>query len=47
MYPPFSGKKFKPNRVPFLLATCSETGFLPGLFFYPEDGEGMFLRNVG
>jgi hypothetical protein len=30
-----------------LLATCFHTGFLLGLFFYPEDGGDMFLRNVG
>jgi hypothetical protein len=47
MSPPFSGKKFKPSKVSVLLATCSKTAFLPGLFFYPEDGEGTFLRNFG
>jgi hypothetical protein len=31
----------------FLLATCFLAVFLLGLFFYPEDGGGMFLRNVG
>jgi hypothetical protein len=30
-----------------LLASCFHTGFLLGLFFDPEDGGDMFLRNVG
>jgi hypothetical protein len=30
-----------------VLATCSHTGFLLSLFFDPEDGGDMFLRNVG
>jgi hypothetical protein len=30
-----------------LLATCFYAGFLLGLFFDPEDGGDMFLRNVG
>jgi hypothetical protein len=30
-----------------LLATCFHAGFLLGLFFDPEDGGDMFLRNVG
>jgi hypothetical protein len=29
-----------------LLATCFHAGFLLGLHIYPEDGGGMFLRNV-
>jgi hypothetical protein len=29
-----------------LLATCFHAGFLLGLFFDPEDGGYMFLRNV-
>jgi uncharacterized membrane protein YciS (DUF1049 family) len=29
-----------------LLATCFHAGFLLGLFFYPEDGGDMFLRNI-
>jgi hypothetical protein len=30
-----------------LLATCFDAGFLLGLFFDPEDGGDIFLRNVG
>jgi hypothetical protein len=30
-----------------LLATCFHAGFLLGLFFDPEDGDDIFLRNVG
>jgi hypothetical protein len=30
-----------------LLAACFLAGFLLGLFFDPEDGSDMFLRNVG
>jgi hypothetical protein len=30
-----------------LLATCFHAGFLLALFFDPEDGGDMFLRNVG
>jgi hypothetical protein len=29
-----------------LLATCVHVGFVLGLFFDPEDGGVMFLRNV-
>jgi hypothetical protein len=29
------------------LATCFHAGFLLGLFFDPEDGGYLFLRNVG
>jgi hypothetical protein len=28
-------------------ATCFHAGFLLSLFFDPEDGGDMFLRNVG
>jgi hypothetical protein len=30
-----------------LLTTCFHASFFPGLFFDPEDGGDMFLRNVG
>jgi hypothetical protein len=29
------------------LAICFRPSFLLSLFFFPEDGGGMFLRNVG
>jgi hypothetical protein len=35
------------SKKPALLATCFHAGFLLGLFFDPEDGSDMFLRNVG
>jgi hypothetical protein len=28
-------------------STCFQAGFLHGLFFDPEDGGEIFLRNVG
>jgi hypothetical protein len=31
----------------FRLATCFNPDFFLGLFFEPEDGGDMFLRNVG
>jgi hypothetical protein len=36
-----------PLKVNLLLATCLHAGFLLGLFFGPENGGDMFLRNVG
>jgi hypothetical protein len=30
-----------------MIVTCFRAGFLCGLFFDPEDGGDMFLRNVG
>jgi hypothetical protein len=30
-----------------MLAACFHVGFLLGLFFDPEHGGDMFLRNVG
>jgi hypothetical protein len=30
-----------------MLATYFHAGFLLGLFFDPEDGGDMFLRNIG
>jgi hypothetical protein len=30
-----------------LLGTCFHAGFLVGLFFDIEDGDAIFLRNVG
>jgi hypothetical protein len=34
-------------RADALLATSIHAGFLLGLFFDPEDGGDMVLRNVG
>jgi hypothetical protein len=42
----FQGRRIsQANRAP--LATCFHAGFLLGLFFDPEDGGDMLLRNVG
>jgi hypothetical protein len=30
-----------------LLATCFHAGILLGLFFGPENGDDIFLRNIG
>jgi hypothetical protein len=41
---------FKVNRRfggIFLLATCFHSSFLLDLFFGPEDGGDVFIRNVG
>jgi hypothetical protein len=35
------------SRNSILVASCFHTDFLLGLFFYPEDGGDIFLRNVG
>jgi hypothetical protein len=40
-------KKKKETSMEALLATYFHAGFLLGLFFDPEDGGDMFLRNVG
>jgi hypothetical protein len=38
-----------PSKKPALkqVASSFQAGFLLGLFFDPDDGGGMFLRNVG
>jgi hypothetical protein len=43
--PPSSGSKNNPSKKP--AATWFHAGFLLCLFFKPEDGGNMFLRNVG
>jgi hypothetical protein len=43
--PPSSGSKNKASKQA-LLATYYHAGFLLGLFFDPENGGDMFLRNV-
>jgi hypothetical protein len=40
--PPSSGLNKRPSSACYLL----HLGFLLGLFFTPEDGDGMFLRKV-
>jgi hypothetical protein len=34
-------------QIKDLSVTWVLSGFLHGIFFYPEDGGDMFLRNVG
>jgi hypothetical protein len=46
MSPPTSGPKTNLSKKPALLATFFHADFLLGFFFDPEDGGGMFLRNV-
>jgi hypothetical protein len=49
--PPSSGSKDKLNKPPAWQKMASKDLFHPGfllrLLFWPEDGEDMFLRNVG
>jgi hypothetical protein len=40
------GNSSAPYNIPYLVATCFEAGFLLGLFFDPEDGGDIFIRNV-
>jgi hypothetical protein len=43
---PLSGSKNKPSKKKAKMHVASATGFLLGLFFDPENGGNMFLRNV-
>jgi hypothetical protein len=49
MLPPSSKSKNKPNKKPAYSSACNllHTGFLFSVFFDPEDGGDMFLRNIG
>jgi hypothetical protein len=42
---PFSGSKI--NQTINRLATYFHAGFFVAIYFYPEHGGDMFLRNVG
>jgi hypothetical protein len=46
MSPPSSASKNKLSDKPAWKEVSSKAGFLLGLFFDPEDGDDMFLRNV-
>jgi hypothetical protein len=37
---------FRVEEQAALISTCFQAGFLLSLFFDPEDGGDMFLRNV-
>jgi hypothetical protein len=43
MLPPFSGPKNKLRKKSFYML---HAGFLLGIFFGPEDGGDVFLRNI-
>jgi hypothetical protein len=48
MPPPSSGSKNKPSKKPSYFACyLLHAGFFLGLFFNPEDGSNIFLKNVG
>jgi hypothetical protein len=49
MWPPSSRSKNKPNRISARSSACYllHDGFLIGIFFVPEDGGDMYLRNAG
>jgi hypothetical protein len=42
-----SATELDSNRSSFKLAPCFHAGFFLSLFFNPEDGGDIFLRNVG
>jgi hypothetical protein len=49
MSPPSSGLKNKASKKSVgkqVASRAFHAGFLLGLFFDPEDGDGMFLQNV-
>jgi hypothetical protein len=46
-YPYFIFRLLYKKEAEPLLSTYFHAGFLLDLFFDPEDGGGMFLRNVG
>jgi hypothetical protein len=49
MSPPSLASKNEPKKKPAWLSACYVlvAGFFICLFFNPEDGSDMFLRNVG
>jgi hypothetical protein len=44
---PLSQPTFRRKISIALIASCFHADFFLDLFFYPEDGGDMFLRNVG
>jgi hypothetical protein len=47
MSPPYSDSNNKPRKKPICASYVLHAGFLLGLFFDPDKGGEVFLRNFG